>query len=60
MELHYHVLDHELKTSQDYRLRYASYRSDENLQKSHSKPQWLLVLDDHEVTDNSWLKGPYC
>ncbi len=52
-----HVPEHECKTLQDYRLRYASYRSDENLQKSHSKFPWILVWDDHEVADNSWLRG---
>lgn len=41
----------------DYRARYASYRLDKDLQLSHSKFPWILVWDDHEVADNSWLRG---
>ncbi|CCH42879.1 Alkaline phosphatase D [Wickerhamomyces ciferrii] len=52
-----HIPEHECETLEDYRLRYALYRSDKDLQNSHAKFPWILVWDDHEVADNSWLRG---
>jgi len=35
-----------------YRLRYALYRSDPDLQAAHAAFPWVLTWDDHEVQDN--------
>jgi alkaline phosphatase D len=48
-----HKPEHECETSEYYRIRYALYRSDRDLQDSHARFPWILVWDDHEVTYNS-------
>jgi alkaline phosphatase D len=40
-------------TVDDYRARYANYRSDEHLQRAHALFPWIMTFDDHEV-DNDW------
>ncbi|KAH3683415.1 hypothetical protein WICPIJ_005634 [Wickerhamomyces pijperi] len=52
-----HEPAHECYTLEDYRIRYASYRLDLDLQASHAGYPWILVWDDHEVTDNSYHSG---
>lgn len=42
----------EIKTLDDYRNRYAQYRTDPHLQAAHAKFPWLIVWDDHEVDNN--------
>jgi alkaline phosphatase D len=42
----------EIKTLEDYRNRYAQYRSDPYLQAAHAQFPWLIVWDDHEVDNN--------
>lgn len=44
-------------TLQDYRERYATYRTDSDLLLSHQQFAWIPVWDDHEVADNSWRDG---
>jgi len=39
-------------TLEQYRLRYAVYRTDPDLQKVHQRFPWAVVFDDHEVSDN--------
>ena len=42
----------------DYRSRYAQYKSDPALQAAHAACPWLLVWDDHEVeNDYAGLQG---
>jgi alkaline phosphatase D len=41
----------------DYRLRYASYRSDPDLQALHAMKPMLVQWDDHESANNSWEGG---
>ena len=41
----------------DYRTRYALYRSDVNLQALHAKMPWITVWDDHEFTNNAYVSG---
>ena len=41
----------------DYRARYAQYRSDPNLQAAHAAMPWITVWDDHEFANNSWVDG---
>jgi alkaline phosphatase D len=41
-----------LETLTDYRLRYASYKVDPDLQAAHSRFPFMLTWDDHEVGNN--------
>jgi len=43
----------EIITLEDYRNRYAQYKSDPDLQSAHAAFPWLVTWDDHEV-DNNW------
>ena len=36
----------------DYRARYALYRSDKDLQAAHARCPWLVTWDDHEVEND--------
>lgn len=42
----------ELNALDDYRNRYALYRSDEHLQTAHARFPWLVTWDDHEFDNN--------
>jgi alkaline phosphatase D len=44
--------DHVLETLADYRLRYASYRLDPDLQAAHARFPFAVTWDDHEVANN--------
>jgi alkaline phosphatase D len=46
----------EIRTLDDYRRRYALYRSDPLLQQAHARCPWLVTWDDHEV-DNNYAAG---
>ncbi len=41
-----------VETLQDYRDRYALYKSDPLLQDAHASCPWLLIWDDHEVEND--------
>lgn len=47
-----HVPQAELFSLADYRTRYAQYKTDPQLQKSHAAHPWLITWDDHEFKDN--------
>ena len=47
----------EIITLADYRLRYASYRADPDLQRLHQILPMIAVWDDHESTNDSWKGG---
>lgn len=49
--------DRELIALADYRLRYASYRSDPDLQALHAQLPWVVQWDDHESANDSWEGG---
>jgi alkaline phosphatase D len=51
------VPTHEIVTLDDYRLRYALYRSDPDLQEVHRQHPFITVWDDHETANNSWRDG---
>ena len=54
-----HVRKHEGPepyTLEQYRNRYARYKSDADLQRSHAAFPWLVTWDDHEV-DNDYADG---
>lgn len=42
----------EIITIEDYRNRYAQYRSDEHLRAAHAVFPWIVTWDDHEVENN--------
>lgn len=41
----------------DYRMRYASYRSDPDLQALHAAAPMLVQTDDHEYANDAWEGG---
>jgi alkaline phosphatase D len=43
----------EIYTLDDYRQRYAIYKSDADLQAAHAAAPFIMTYDDHEV-DNNW------
>ena len=47
----------EAKTLEDYRNRYALYKTDPHLQAAHAAFPWMVIWDDHEVIDN--YSGPH-
>ncbi|REL25493.1 alkaline phosphatase [Thalassotalea euphylliae] len=44
-------------TLEDYRKRYALYRSDPDLQQLHQQVPFITVWDDHEITNDAWRDG---
>jgi len=42
----------EITTLEDYRNRYAQYRTDPDLQAAHAARPWWVTWDDHEVDNN--------
>ncbi|MER7083383.1 alkaline phosphatase D family protein, partial [Saccharopolyspora kobensis] len=42
----------EIETLEQYRLRYALFKTDPHLQASHAAAPWLVTWDDHEVQNN--------
>lgn len=52
-----HDPKHEITTLDDYRRRYARYRTDHDLQAAHAALPWIVVWDDHETANNSWRDG---
>ena len=42
----------EVRTLEEYRNRYALYKSDAALQRMHAQAPWLVTWDDHEVENN--------
>ena len=50
-----HVRKHsssEPRTLEEYRVRYAQYKSDPDLQRMHASAPWLVTWDDHEVAND--------
>jgi alkaline phosphatase D len=47
----------EILTLTDYRLRYAAYRSDPDLQALHQNVAMIANTDDHEGANDSWEGG---
>ena len=42
----------EIRSVDDYRRRYALYKSDRALQAAHARCPWIVTWDDHEVDNN--------
>lgn len=49
--------ENEIVTLADYRLRYATYRSDPDLRRIHQLLPMISVWDDHESANDSWKVG---
>ena len=49
--------DHEMVQLADYRLRYAAYRSDPDLQRIHQVLPMVAMWDDHEFTNDAYRDG---
>ncbi|MEM7666827.1 MAG: alkaline phosphatase D family protein [Pseudomonadota bacterium] len=49
--------DTEIVALTDYRLRYATYRADPDLQRLHQVIPMIAIWDDHESTNDSWKDG---
>jgi alkaline phosphatase D len=48
------------RTLEQYRNRYAQYKSDPALQAAHAMAPWLVIWDDHEVeNDYAGLQGQF-
>jgi alkaline phosphatase D len=48
---------HEMVTLADYRTRHAQYKADPDLQAAHARAPWIVVWDDHELTNDAWVGG---
>lgn len=48
---------HEILAIADYRLRFASYRADPDLQRLHQMAPMVALWDDHESSNDSWEGG---
>lgn len=48
---------HEMVALADYRLRYASYRADPDLQMLHQLFPMIAMWDDHEFTNDAYADG---
>lgn len=53
----HHQPAHEIVSLADYRLRYATYRTDADLQEAHRTKPWIVTWDDHEVANNNYHDG---
>ncbi|MBA2611212.1 MAG: alkaline phosphatase D family protein [Bacteroidetes bacterium] len=47
----------EILSIADYRMRYSSYRLDLDLQRLHQQFPFIIVYDDHEFANDSWMNG---
>ncbi len=52
-----HLPDRELITLYDYRTRYSQYRLDPDLIKAHQNHPFILIWDDHETSNNTYING---
>ena len=52
-----HEPNHEIVTLADYRTRHAQYKSDVQLQAAHARAAWIVVWDDHETANDSFVSG---
>lgn len=47
----------EIVSLSDYHRRYASYRTDPDLQELHRVAPFVCIWDDHELANDAWLDG---
>ena len=48
---------HEIISLQDYRDRYSLYRLDPDLIAAHKSHPFIVIWDDHEIANNSYVDG---
>lgn len=48
---------HEVITLEDYRMRLSQFHRDPDLQELHRQFPFIVVWDDHETANNSWVGG---
>jgi len=55
------VRDHrpatEIVSLQDYRVRHALYKTDPDAQAAHRQHPWIVIFDDHEITNDAYATG---
>ena len=51
------VPDRETVVLEDYRERHAQYKADPDAQELHRQHPFIVVWDDHEISDNAWMGG---
>ncbi|GIT83192.1 alkaline phosphatase [Acinetobacter seohaensis] len=49
--------DKEIIKLDDYRKRYALYRTDADLQTAHQRHPFIVIWDDHELSNDTWEAG---
>ncbi|PWJ51776.1 alkaline phosphatase D [Quadrisphaera granulorum] len=47
----------EMVSLQDYRVRHALYKTDPDLQAAHARFPWVVIFDDHEITNDAYATG---
>lgn len=47
----------EIVSIADYRMRYSSYKLDDDLQRLHQQFPFIIVYDDHELANDAWMNG---
>ncbi len=47
----------EIVTLMDYRARYSTYRLEDDLRDLHQQFPMIVVWDDHETANDSWMNG---
>jgi len=52
-----HQPETEIVSLRDYRLRHALYKSDPDLQAAHHRHPWVVIFDDHEITNDAYATG---
>ena len=52
-----HDPNREIVSLDDYRRRHAQYKSDPQLQAAHARAPWIVVWDDHETANDSFMSG---
>ena len=52
-----HLPATETVSLQDYRVRHALYKTDPDLQAAHARHPWVVIFDDHEITNDAFAAG---
>ena len=52
-----HIPSTEIVTLADYRARHGCYKADVDLQAAHAAHPWIVIFDDHEVTNDTYDTG---
>ena len=47
----------ETVTLEDYRVRHALYKTDPDQQAAHARHPWIVIFDDHEITNDAHATG---